>query len=80
MSTIKKKVNVCNEVFKRLNNDLINVFARKFKFDRHESSETKVKFLRVIYEILFKITQLSRDLNSFINYDFLKHLLKMFKK
>ena len=76
MSAIKK-VNVRNEIFKRLSDDLINVFARKFKFDRHESSETKIKSLRIIYEILFK--KLSRDLDSFINHDFLSIRLKCLK-
>ena len=55
MSISKKKVNVCNEVFKRLNNDLINAFVRKFKFDYHESSETKIEIFRIIHEISFKI-------------------------
>ena len=65
-----KKTNVYNEVFKCLNNDLINVFARKFKFDRHESLKAKIKFFRIIHKISFKTAQLSRDLDPFINYDF----------
>ena len=74
MSTIKKKVSVRDEVFKRLSDDLINIFARKFKFDCHESSEAKVKSFRIIHEVSFK--KLSRDLNSFINHDFLSIRLK----
>ena len=76
MSTIKKKVSVCDETFKRLNNNLINIFIRKFKFDRHESSEAKIKYLWIIHEISFKTAQLSRDLDSFINHDFLNIRLK----
>ena len=45
MSAIKKRINVCDEIFKRLNNDLINAFNRKFRFDRHKSFEAKVEFL-----------------------------------
>ena len=76
MLTIKKKFNVRDEVFKRLNNDLINVFVRKFKFDRHESSEAKIESFRVIHEISFKTAQLSYNLDSFINHDFLNIRLK----
>ena len=50
----KKKINICDEIFKHLNNNLINVLAQKFKFDHHESSETKIKSLRTIHEVLFK--------------------------
>ena len=78
ISTIKKKVNVCDEIFKCLNNDLINAFARKFKSDRHKS-EAKVESFRVIHKVLFKTAQLSRDLDSFINHDFLNIRLKCLK-
>ena len=53
MSTIKK-INVRDEVFKRLSDDLINVFARKFKSDRHESFKAKVESLQIIHKVLFK--------------------------
>ena len=56
ISNKEKKINICDEVFKRLNNNLINAFARKFKFDYHESSEAKIKSFRIIHEILFKTT------------------------
>ena len=79
MSIIKKKIYVCDKVFKYLNNDLINAFARKFKSDRHESFEIKVKSFRVIHKVLFKLAQLSRDLNPFINHDFLNIRLKCSK-
>ena len=71
-----KKIDVYNEIFKCLNNDLINVFARKFKVDRHKSFEIKTKFLRVIHEVLFKSAQFSRNLDFFINHDFLNIRLK----
>ena len=74
MLTIKKKFNVRDEVFKRLNNDLINVFVRKFKFDYHESSEAKIKSFRIIHEVLFK--KLSHNFDLFINHDFLSIYLK----
>ena len=74
-----KKVNVRNKVFKRLNNDLINVFVRKFKFNYHESSKAKVKSFRVIHKISFKTAQLSRDLDLFINHDFLSIRFKCSK-
>ena len=70
----KKKVNVRNEIFKRLSDNLINAFARKFKFDRHESSEAKIKSFRIVHKVSFK--QLSRDFDSFINHDFLSIRLK----
>ena len=76
MLRIKKKVCVCDKIFKRLNNDLINVFARKFKFDRHKSFEAKIKFFQVVYEVSFKSARLSRDLDFFINHDFLSICLK----
>ena len=41
----KKKINVREKVFKHLNNDLINAFVRKLKFDCHESSEARIKSL-----------------------------------
>ena len=44
MSAIKK-INVRNKIFKRLNDDLINILASKFKSDRHESFEVKVESL-----------------------------------
>ena len=72
----KKKFSVRNEVFKHLNNDLINVFVRKFKFDHHELSEAKVKSFQIIYKVSFKTAQLSRDFDSFINHDFLSIRLK----
>ena len=75
MSVIKK-VSVCNEVFKRLNDDLINVFVRKFKFDRHESSETKIESFWIVHKVLFKTVQLSYNLDLFINHDFLNIRLK----
>ena len=74
MSVIKKKINVCDGAFKRLNDDLINAFVRKFKSDRHESFKVKIESFRIIHEISFK--QLSRDLDSFINHDFLNIRLK----
>ena len=58
---------------------MINLFVRKFKFDRHELSETRIKSFRVIHEISFKTAQLSRDLDSFINHDFLNIRLKCLK-
>ena len=61
---------------KRLNDDLINIFAPKFKFDHYELSEAKVKIFRIIYKVLFKAAQLSHDLDSFINDNFLKIHLK----
>ena len=76
MSAIKKRVNVRNEIFKCLNNDLINVLVQKFKFDRHELSEAKIRFFRIIHEVPFKTAQLLRDLDSFINHDFLNIRLK----
>ena len=76
MLIIKKKICVCDEVFKYLNDDLINVFVRKFKSNRHESSEAKVKSLRVVHEVSFKLIQLSCDLDFFINYNFLNIRLK----
>ena len=76
MSAIKKKVSVRDKVFKRLSDDLINVFAQKFKFDCHESSETKIESFRIIYKVSFKTAQFSRDFNSFINHDFLNIRLK----
>ena len=72
----KKKVRVRDEIFKRLNDDLINAFVRKFKFNHHESSEGKVKSFRIIHEVSFKTAQLSCDLDSFINYNFLNIRLK----
>ena len=79
MLVIKKRVNVRDKIFKRLNNDLINVFVRKFKSNCHESSEIKIKSLRVIYEVSFKTIQLSRNLDSFINHNFLNICLKFSK-
>ena len=75
MSAIKK-INIRDEIFKRLSDDLINVLVRKFKFNYHESSEAKVKSFRIIHEVLFKIAQLSCDFDSFINHDFLSIHLK----
>ena len=77
MSAIKKRINVRDKIFKRLNDDLINVFVRKFKFDRHKSFEAKIKSFQVIHEVSFK--KLSRDLDSFINRDFLNIRLKCLK-
>ena len=51
---IKKKIYICDKVFKRLNNNLINIFVRKFKSDRHKSFKAKIKSFQVVYEILFK--------------------------
>ena len=78
MSAIKN-INICDEIFKRLNDDLINAFVRKFKFDHHESFEAKIKFLRIIHKVSFRTAQLSRDLDSFINHDFLNIRLKCLK-
>ena len=50
---------------------MINVLVQKFKFDCHELSETKIESLWIIHEVSFKTVQLSRDLDSFINHDFL---------
>ena len=75
----KKKIRVRDEIFKRLKDNLINVFARKFKFDRHESFEAKVKSFRIIHEVSFKTAQLSRDFDLFINHDFLSIRLKCLK-
>ena len=80
MSAIKKKVNIRDKIFKRLSNDLISIFIRKFKLNRHESFKTKMLFLRIIHKISFKTVQLSRDLDLFINYDFLSIRLKCLKK
>ena len=74
-----KKIYVCNKIFKRLNDDLINIFVRKFKSDYHESSEAKIKSFRIVHKISFKTVQLSRDLDSFINHDFLNIRLKCLK-
>ena len=76
VSNKEKKIDVRDEIFKCLNDDLINVFARKSKFDRYKSFETKVESFRIIYKVLFKTTQLSRDFDSFINHDFLTVRLK----
>ena len=51
----KKKVCVYNNISKRLNNDLINIFVRKFKSDRHESFKARVKSFRVVHEVSFKL-------------------------
>ena len=56
---------------------MINAFVRKFKSDCHESFEAKVESFRIIHEILFK--QLSRNLDSFINHNFLSIRLKCLK-
>ena len=72
----KKKVNVRNEIFKCLNNDLINVFVRKSKFNRHKSFEAKIESLRIVHKVSFKTAQFSRDLDLFINHDFLNIRLK----
>ena len=45
MLIIKKRIDIRNEIFKRLSDNLINAFVRKFKFDRHESFEAKVESL-----------------------------------
>ena len=74
-----KKGYICNEIFKCLNDDLVNFFVRKFKFDRHELSETKVKSFRIVYKVLFKSVQLSCDLGFSINHDFLSIRLKCSK-
>ena len=79
MSTIKKKINIRDEIFKHLSDDLINVFVRKFKFNHHESFEAKVKSFRIVHEISFKTVQLSHDFDSFINHDFLSIRLKDLK-
>ena len=68
-----------DEIFKHLNDDLISVLIRKFKFGRHESFEAKVKFFRIIYKVSFKTAQLSCDFDSFINHDFLSIRLKCSK-
>ena len=78
ISTIKK-ISICNEIFKRLNNDLINIFSRKFKFNCHKSFKVKIKSFRIIHEVLFKTAQLSHDFDSFINYNFLSIRLKYLK-
>ena len=75
----KKKVFICNKVFKRLNDDLINVFARKFKSNRYSSSKAKVGSFRIVHKALFKSTQLSHDLDFFISHDFLSIRLKCSK-
>ena len=75
----EKRICICNEVFKRSNNDLINVFVKKFKFDRHKSFKEKVKSLRIIYKVSFKSAQLLYDFNFFINHDFLSIRLKCSK-
>ena len=79
VSNKEKKISVRDEIFKRLNDDLINVFARKFKSDRHELFETKIESFQIIHKVSFKTTQLSCDLDSFINYDFLSIRLKCLK-
>ena len=79
MSTIKKKINVCDKIFKRLNDDLINAFVQKSKFDCHKSFEIKIKIFRIVHEVSFKTAQLSRDLDLFINYNFLNIRLKCSK-
>ena len=71
-----KKIYVSDKVFKRLNDDLINIFVWNFKFDRHKLFKARIKFLRVVHEISFKSAQLSRDLDFFINHDFLNIYLK----
>ena len=76
MLIIEKKVDVYNQVFKYLNNNLINVLVRKFKFDRHESFEAKIKFFQGVHKVSFKVAQLSCDLDSFINHNFLSIRLK----
>ena len=63
----KKRINIYDKIFKHLNNNLSNVFTSKFKSDRHKSSETKIKSLRVVYKISFKLVQSSRDLGFFVS-------------
>ena len=75
----KKKISVRNKTFKRLNNNLINVFARKFKFNYHESFEAEVRSLQIIYKVSFKTALLSCDFDSFINHNFLNIRLKCLK-
>ena len=53
-SNKEKKVGICDQTFKRLNNNLINVLVRKFKSDRYESFQTKVYSLGIVDEVLFK--------------------------
>ena len=55
---------------------MINIFVRKFEFDRYKLFEAKIKSFRIIHEVSFKIAQLSHDLDSFINHDFLNIRLK----
>ena len=58
---------------------MINIFARKFKFNCHKSFEAKVEFFWIIHEVSFRTAQLSRDFDSFINHDFLNIRLKCLK-
>ena len=60
--------------------DLINVLARKFKFDRHNLSEAKIESLRVVYKVSFRSAQLLYDFVFFINHDFFNIRLKCLKK
>ena len=75
----KRKVYIFDKIFKCLNDDLINIFVRKFKFDCHELFEKIIKSFRVVYEVLFKSVQLLYDFNFFINHDFLSIRLKCLK-
>ena len=81
------KLRICCEFFKRLNNDLINVFVRKIKFDRCKSFKAKVSSLRIIIissSLNSRLTSrdftfLLRDVASFINHHFLNIRLKRLK-
>ena len=61
---------------KRLNDDLINIFISRFKFDRHKSFKTKIHSVRIMFSNFFKMRLTSCDLDSFINFDFLNVRLK----
>ena len=50
-----------------------------YQTDRHRSSQIKIESFRIIYQASSKSTQSSRDLDSFINHDFLNIRLKRSK-
>ena len=61
---------------KTLNDDLINVIILKFKSDRRKSLKTKIHAVRIVFSSSFKMKLTSRDLDFFINSDFLNIRLK----
>ena len=83
----KEKFHVYREFFKRLNDDLINAFAQKIKFDRCKSFKAKVNSFRTVFiSSSFKLRSksrdfafASRDVIFFINHNFVNIRLKRSK-